>query len=121
MMMIEASTQQNSKSAVLFEALIQRNNEKIMVLVGQNVRAALFQNTDALNHVYGILPDYFLNQAEIIAVAQIDEKAVGEITKIDYAYMYPEETVLFSVVYQGHEGGDEVVGLWLDVQHSTAI
>ena len=120
MMMIAASAQQNSKSAILFEALIDRNSEKIMALVEPNVRAAFLQNPDALNHVYGILPNYFLDQAEIVAVVQIDEQSAGEITKIDYAYIYPEEIVLFSVVYQGHEGGDDVVGLWVDVQHSSS-
>lgn len=92
-----------------------------MALVGQNVRAALLQNPDTLSHVYGILPDYFFDQAEIVAAAQIDEQSAGEVTKIDYAYIYPKETVLFSVVYQGHEGGTEVVGLWVDVQESSAI
>lgn len=118
---METSSQQNSQSALLFEALIQRNNAQIMALVGSNVREALIESPSALAHVYEVLPEHLVTQAQVVAVKQMTEQPIGEITKIDYAYIYPEETVLFSVVYKGHDGGSEVVGLWVDVQDSDAV
>lgn len=120
-LMIETSSEQNSKSAMLFEALIQRDNEKIFALVGTNVRDALLENSEPLDYVYGILPRYLFAQAEIIAVTPIIEQPIGEITKIDYVYHYPKEIVLLSVVYRGQQGGNEVVGLWVDVQENDPI
>ena len=110
---LKASEQQNSKAKILFQALIDRDQTKILSLSGQDIRDELTKNPNKLHIVFDSLPDYVAENPEIILTAKAIETSYGNVTKIGYKYVYPNQTIVFSVVFGGYDGGDKVVGFWV--------
>ena len=113
MPVLEASEQQNTKAKILFQALIDRNQSKILSLSGQDIRDELTKNPNRLQIVFDALPDYVAENPEIVLTGKSIETTYGKVTKIGYKYVYPNQTILFSVVFEGHDGGDKIVGFWV--------
>ncbi len=109
----ESSTAQNEKAKQLYHAVIQRDMGNIYTLVGPNIRVELDQKPDVLKAVFEILPNYEAENPSIVMTTKAIELPLGKVTKIGYKYDYPNQPILFSVVYKGHEGGDEIVGFWV--------
>ena len=113
MPVLEASEQQNTKAKILFQALIDRNQSKILSLSGQDIRDELTKNPNRLQIVFDALPDYVADNPEIVLTVKSIETTYGKVTKIGYKYVYPNQAILFSVVFEGHDGGDKIVGFWV--------
>ena len=107
------SEQQNAKAEILYQALINRDQTEILSLSEPNIREELSKNPNALKSVFDYLPDHVAENPEIVATTKAIEVPYGKITKIGYKYVYPDQTIIFSVVYSGHEGGDKIVGFWV--------
>lgn len=113
-LMPESTGMQNIKSGELFEAVVKHDTKKIYSMVGQNVRNELEKNPQALKSTFEVLPNYVAENPEIVQVIKAIEMPIGKpITKIGYKYNYPDQSYVFSVVYRGHDGGTEIVGLWV--------
>ena len=110
---LKASEQQNSKAKILFQALIDRDQTKILSLSEQDIRDELTKNPNKLHIVFDSLPDYVADNPEIVLTAKAIETSYGNVTKIGYKYVYPNQTIVFSVVFGGYDGGDKVVGFWV--------
>ena len=98
---LKASEQQNSKAKILFQALIDRDQIKILSLSGQYIRDELTKNPNKLHIVFDSLPDYVAENPEIVLTAKAIETSYGNVTKIGYKYVYPNQTIVFSVVFGG--------------------
>lgn len=109
---LEASEQQNTKAKILFQALIDHNQAKILSLSEQDIRDELTKNPQILQTVL-MLYGYVADNPELVLTAKSIETTYGKVTKIGYKYIYPNQTIIFSVVFDGHDGGDKIVGFWV--------
>ena len=110
---LEASEQQNTKAKILFQALIDHDQAKILSLSEQDIRDELTKNPQIWQTVFDALPDYVADNPELVLTAKSIETTYGKVTKIGYKYIYPNQTIIFSVVFDGHDGGDKIVGFWV--------
>ena len=114
----DGSEQQNEKAAALFQAIIARDQAKILSLSEADLRQKLIKDPDALMRIYGSLPEQVTDKPQVVMKTKAVELAYGKITKIGYKYSYPDNTIIFVVAFSGYDGGDQVVGFWVKELHN---
>ena len=62
----DASEQQNEKAAALFQAIIARDQSKILSLSEANLRQELLKNPQALMQIYASLPEHMLVKPQVV-------------------------------------------------------
>lgn len=114
----DGSEQQNEKAAALFQAIIARDQAKILSLSEADLRQKLIKDPDALMRIYGSLPEQVTDKPQVVMKTKAVELAYGKVTKIGYKYSYPDNTIIFVVAFSGYDGGDQVVGFWVKELHN---
>lgn len=114
----DGSEQQNEKAAALFQAIIARDQAKILSLSEADLRQKLIKDPDALMRIYGSLPEQVTDKPQVVMKTKAVELAYGKVTKIGYKYSYPDNTIIFVVAFSGYDGGDQVVGFWVQELHN---
>ena len=109
----DGSEQQNEKAAALFQAIIARDQAKILSLSDADLRQKLIKDPDVLMRIYGSLPEQVTDKPQVVMKTKAVELAYGKVTKIGYKYSYPDNTIIFVVAFSGYDGGDQVVGFWV--------
>ena len=114
----DGSEQQNEKAAALFQAIIARDQAKILSLSEADLRQKLIKDPDVLMRIYGSLPEQVTDKPQVVMKTKAVELAYGKVTKIGYKYSYPDNTIIFVVAFSGYDGGDQVVGFWVKELHN---
>ena len=114
----DGSEQQNEKAAALFQAIIARDQAKILSLSDADLRQKLIKDPDVLMRIYGSLPEQVTDKPQVVMKTKAVELAYGKVTKIGYKYSYPDNTIIFVVAFSGYDGGDQVVGFWVKELHN---
>ncbi len=114
----DGSEQQNEKAAALFQAIIARDQAKILSLSDADLRQKLIKDPDVLMRIYGSLPEQVTDKPQVVMKTKAVELAYGKVTKIGYKYSYPDNTIIFVVAFLGYDGGDQVVGFWVKELHN---
>ena len=114
----DGSEQQNEKAAALFQAIITRDQAKILSLSDADLRQKLIKDPDVLMRIYGSLPEQVTDKPQVVMKTKAVELAYGKVTKIGYKYSYPDNTIIFVVAFSGYDGGDQVVGFWVKELHN---
>ena len=60
--------------------------------------------------IYASLSEYMLEKPKITKAVEL---AYGKVTKIGYKYNYPDNTIIFVVAFLGYDGGNDIVGVWV--------
>ena len=91
----DGSEQQNEKAAALFQAIIARDQAKILSLSDADLRQKLIKDPDVLMRIYGSLPEQVTDKPQVVMKTKAVELAYGKVTKIGYKYSYPDNTIIF--------------------------
>lgn len=114
--MPKVSDAQNIKSEKILDALRERDSESLYGLIEKSLSDDLKAHPEALEEIYEFVPQVVGNKSENISVMHTIEVGTGKYTKVNYQYDYPEHSIIFSPVFAGHDGGDKVIGLWVQQQ-----
>lgn len=107
------TNEQNQKSAVLFDAFVQKDSKKIYGLVDANLQKEFDKQPEIFEDLFKLIPSEDIPEAEVIGVTKGIDLPAMKFTKISYKYPYSTQDLIFSVVYRGHDDSTDIVGLWI--------
>ena len=104
---------QDEKAAQLYKALHERNTAQVKALVAANVQQDLQAKPEMIEQLYALIPAEPATSMEIQTTSKSVTTNDGKTTSVSYLYDYPKMTLLFRVVFEGHDGETNIVGFFI--------
>lgn len=110
---ISSTIEQDEKAGELYKALHERNTAQVKALVAANVQQELQAKPEMMEQLYALIPTEPATRMEIQTTSKSITVGDGKITSVSYVYDYPKMKLLFRVVFEGHDGGSQILGFFI--------
>lgn len=110
---IRSTIEQDEKAGELYKALHERNTAQVKALVSANVQQDLQAKPEMMEQLYTLIPTEPATRMEIQTTSKSMTTSDGKTTSVSYLYDYPKMSLLFRVVFEGHDGGSKIVGFFI--------
>lgn len=111
----EESNLQRHKAEKIYTALQQPNQTDLLSLVEPDIQDALRKDLTLFEQMKLMIPaDEQTSEVDVIRTLATNNLTEGKTTTLVYQFSYPQYDVYMSIVFDGHDGGDKVRGLWVE-------
>lgn len=110
---LESTAAQDLKAHQLYTAFKNYDLTTINSLLAASLVTDLQENKTAISDLFSLIPAEDATDMYIASVNKSVQLPNIQYTSVDYLYTYPSCTVNFRVTFAGHEGLDEVIGIYI--------